>query len=232
MKGNIRVGFLATIFILITCWADGVFAQETQCRVYTDEQEKILQEAYRQGSDHDLGLTLAAIAEHESFVGPYVVRDNPEDVGYAYVKRNKRIVKVPVRGAYGVTQVTLATAMDLEGEKNVWKARGKLATRLYKDDEYAISMALKKLLKVQPKAKNWRHLVAMYNGAGEQARKYSVSVANIVKKYQKCNTEDNVLNFKYDHLHVNELDDEQLDAYMKFYGFGLYSLCRPEEYLG
>lgn len=217
MKGLL---LLSTLLVLILALVTPeAFAQETECRVYTAEQEEVLRKAYDHGLPEDLGLTLAAIAEHESFIGPYIVRQNPKDVGWALRKDG---TKYRVHGAYGVTQVTLATAMWLEGETNLWRAKATLAYQLTTDDSYAIDAALRKLLSVQPVATNWRHLVSMYNGGGDAAVEYSEKIAKIVNSYKKCNTEERVLAYEPSVL-PNKYED-----YIELNWRALD--CRQEEY--
>lgn len=179
---------LFTIFILIFGFN---LTNASECRKYTQEQENLLHLAYEVGSHYDLGLTLAAIVQKESFVGDYIIRVNSQDGKY---------------GSYGVTHILLETGMDLLGMKSSWEARATLVPRLINDDLFAMRMAIKKLLSVKTGESNidWRNMVSRYNGGGPAARKYGNTVVGIVKSFKKCDTffvqehglQDNILIIK------------------------------------
>ena len=169
-------------------YAGGVTAPA--CRVYTPEQEYVLGMSAFKGSQHDLSLTLAAIVQQESFVGPYIVRENPND---NYLAKRKDGTKYSIRGSYGITHVLLATAMWLEGEHNLWRARATIVPELINNDEYAIELAIKKLQSVEREGQTWRQLVAKYNGAGEAAEKYATKIAEHVKEFRRCGVVEGIL---------------------------------------
>lgn len=200
--------------ILVVLWFMSLlaFSEELECRTYTYEQEQTLQLAYQFGLEEDLGLTLAAIVQQESFVGPYIVRSNPRD--YSVDKKTgKRIYS-----SLGITHVLLGTAMWLEGETNEWRARDYIATRLVRDDEYALEMALRKLKSVQGKAKNWRHLVSMYNGAGPAAEKYAKNIAKHVKQFRKCGLVGTILVEGEKEIHKFGVDGQE-EVYKDWYSY-------------
>lgn len=175
---------LFSIFILVFCFSQAN-AIETECPVYTDAQEDALKLAYSVGYEDDLGLTLAAIVVQESFVGPYIIRENPND--YSTHKRYDGSEFI-IRGSYGITQILLSTGMWLEDYTSVWKARGELVPRLVQDDEYALEVALKKLRSVRKSDQPWRTLVSRYNGSGQAAREYATNIAKHVTMFKKCSS--------------------------------------------
>lgn len=160
-------------------------AQADECRNYTHEQQEVLTLAHTLGSEHGLGLTLAAIVQQESFVGSYVVRINPNDNSTHFDEEGRKEV---IRGSYGITHILLSTAMWLENEDNLWKAKAHIAQDLITDDHYAVTMAIRKLKSVQYKGQTWRELVAKYNGAGRAAREYADKVAIHVDNFNQCGT--------------------------------------------
>ena len=146
----------------------------SQCRSMTVEQERAVQLAYIVGLPEDLGYTLAAITIQESFVGEYIVKAFPEDAKY---------------GSYGLTHITLTTAMWLEGEENIWRAKQDILPRLLTDDLYALKMSLRKLNSYR--GDSWAGMVKSYNGRGEKAEKYLQSIVKHVKMLKTCmNLED------------------------------------------
>lgn len=154
-----------------------------ECRDYTVEQRKILDLAYSVGYDYDLGVTLAAISKQESFVGSYVIRDNPNDYSVHYDAEGR---ETKIRGSYGITHILLSTAMWLEEEDSLWGARGKIASKLMTDDVYALRMAIKKLESVKREGQTWREMVARYNGSGIMARQYAEKIASHVNEFKRC----------------------------------------------
>jgi len=201
---------VALMLAMVTTFS---FAKETECRVYTPEQENILKLAYEVGYSEDLGLTLAAIVKQESFVGPYIVRDNPND--YSTHEREDGS-ECKIRGSYGVTHILLTTGAWLEGETNLWRARDTIARKLVTDDHYAIQLALKKLKSVQKKDQAWRSLVARYNGAGPAARAYAEEIAGHVREFQRCGLVGDVLSPPEPEIHVFGEDGEETIYYMDY----------------
>ena len=119
------------------------------------EQLYILDSSYLVGKDYDLGLTLAAIAWHESNFGKYMLNlaDNLTS-------------RYP--GSYGPYHVSLKSIMAKFKHKNTWIA-SRTAERLMQDLKYSQKWALNELLywKRYWKSKRhpfvWSKMVASYN---------------------------------------------------------------------
>lgn len=170
-KKQYIAGFILTI-LYIALLAEPLHA--SQCRSMTVEQERAVQMAYVVGSPVDLGYTLAAITIQESFVGDYIVKANPKDGEH---------------GSYGLTHVLLSTAMWLEGEESIWKAKQDILPKLLTDDLYAFKMSLMKLNTY--KGDDWKGRVKAYNGRGALAEKYYKNIVKHVKMLKNCmNLED------------------------------------------
>lgn len=93
----------------------------------TDEQKKVLLDSYTYGSEHDLGLTLAAIAWQESNFGMYMT--NLSDGKH---------------GSYGPFHILLDYAMIRHDVKNKWD-QSRLAERLLFDFDFSAEEALSQL---------------------------------------------------------------------------------------
>lgn len=207
------VKVLFSIFILIFCFSQAN-AIETECPVYTQEQEDALKLAYSVGYEDDLGLTLAAIVVQESFVGPYIIRENPNDYSTHTRKDGSTFT---IRGSYGLSHILLSTGMWLENYTSVWKARGELVPRLVEDDEYALKVALKKLHSVRKPDQDWRTLVARYNGSGKAARKYADNIAKHVTMFKKCSSVvEHLFAPPVKEVHVFGLDSNPEPEYIQF----------------
>lgn len=175
---------LSSIFILLFCFSQAN-AIETECPVYTQEQEDALKLAYSVGYEDDLGLTLAAIVVQESFVGPYIVKVNTEDRSKFLLKGGRATI---VHGSYGLGHTTVGTLGFLLGEKNLWKVKAKYIPKLLSDDKFSSKMILMKLLSVKSSTTPWREMVSRYNGSGPDAHKYMLKIVEIVKTFKKCGT--------------------------------------------
>lgn len=165
---------LKSLGIIVILWICSCLAYAEDCRIYTEEQEAILTLAYEVGSPHDLGLTLAAIVQQESFVGPYIVRDNPKDGNY---------------GSYGLSHITLETAQWLTGIDNIWEARSYLIPRLISDDKFALNLAVAKLKSIKGSEigfSEWQYKVYRYNGTGERAKVYLRNIVRNVNSLKRC----------------------------------------------
>lgn len=144
--------------------------ESSECQTFTEQQSRVLQLSYVIGEPEDLGYTLAAIAMQESFVGRYVVRINPKD---------------GKSGSYGITHVLLETAMWLEGEKSIWKAKQDIVPKLLTDDVYSLRLSIKKLKSYS--GTDWKGMVKAYNGSGKMADKYLDKIIKHVKMLKQCN---------------------------------------------
>ena len=167
----------AIILLLITIVMKVPDAHANDCRVYSNEQLRVLHLANNIGSDYDLGLTIAGIVQQESFVGKYVIRVNANDYSTHFDDEGRSTI---IRGSYGITHVLLSTAMWLEDVDSTWKAKATIVPALVTNDHYAIGLAIRKLQSVQREGQSWRELVAKYNGAGIAAREYAEKVAEHV----------------------------------------------------
>lgn len=165
---------LLFIFVLYSQIANAEKCDENK---FTPEQWAILYSAYEVGSKDDLGYTLAAIIQQESFVGHRVIRLSPQD---------------GVRGSYGVSHMQITTAMELLGVTNHWEAMADLAPYLIRDDAFAIQLAYVYLHKLHKLFKgNWQKTIRGYNGGpggvdNEATLAYYNSVRSKVKYLQKC----------------------------------------------
>lgn len=143
----------------------------TECRKYTQEQTSLLQLAYSIGYKYDLGYTLAAIVQRESFVGDHVIRVNSKDGKY---------------GSYGVTHINLETGMWLEGMESSWEARAKMAPKLMTNDLYAMKVSLRKLETVVHLG--WKDMVRSYNGSVRSPKTldYLNGISDNIRKFKQC----------------------------------------------
>jgi hypothetical protein len=204
---------LTSIFVLLFCFSQAN-AIDTECPVYTPEQEAALKLAYEVGYEDDLGMTLAAIVVQESFVGPYIIRENPND--YSTHKR-KDGSTFKIRGSVGLPHILLSTGMWLEGYTSVWKARAELVPKLFNDDKYALQLALRKLKSVQKPDQDWRTLVSRYNGAGPAARSYAKKIAKHVNTFKKCRSVvEGIFETPVKEVHVFGLDNNPEPEYIEF----------------
>lgn len=135
----------------------------------TSEQEWLIHAAYAIGKPHNYGKTLAAIVMRESFVGPWVIRVNPDD---------------PPHGSYGVTKILLTTGMEMYGITSVWQAKAELATQLVRDDIFAMESGLMHLLNYE--RSTWRATILRYN----PSREYLQYITDNVNVLTECGVFD------------------------------------------
>lgn len=147
--------------------------QAIECREYTDEQMAVLKAAYEYGKPYDYALSLSSIVKQESFVGKHIVRINEKDGEF---------------GSYGVSHISLKTAMWLEGVDNVWEAKAMLVPMLILSDEYSFKLAMAKLNTV--KKFGWEESIARYNGAGAAAMIYKEKIKSHIREFQACEVFD------------------------------------------
>lgn len=144
------------------------------CPKYSKEQDRLLHLAYYTGAAENLGYTLAAIVIQESFVGPYIIRSNEKDSG---------------GGSYGITHIQLKTAMWLEGEKNLWRAKQDIIPKLIMSDAYALQLGINKLKSVgvvgDGVVGSYMELWGRYNGGNERGP-YAKKIRTHVKMLQNC----------------------------------------------
>lgn len=159
------------MWLLVTtvCFVVAGIVEVRACPRYTTEQQHLISKAYVKGLPHDLGYTLASIVIQESFVGANIVRVNNKDGDY---------------GSYGLTHIELRTAMWLEGYTNSWRAKQDLVPKLISDDDYAMGLAITKLLK--NKHKGWLGMWSSYNGGGVKAIAYGSKIKNHISKLKGC----------------------------------------------
>lgn len=163
------------LIIFLLALSNLTYGQE--CRNYSPNQISALHTAYSVGEPYELGLTLAAIVQQESFVGNHIIRLNSKDGKY---------------GSYGITHINLETAMWLEGEKNSWIARAKVAPRLVVDDLYAMELALRKLETVE--SLGWQDMVRSYNGSVRSSKTldYLNNIRKHIHQFKTCGVFGNV----------------------------------------
>lgn len=166
------------------------------CRDYTETQWATIENAFFRASEHGYGWTMAGIVIQESFVGPYIVKVFGEDGKY---------------GSYGITHVQLTTAMWLEREDNVWRAKQDIAERLILDDDYAVDLAIKKLNKV--KRPKWRDTWAKYNGKGKASYIYSDNIASHIKNLKECTTLGYVPAKQYKYMGLDDIGFHSVPFY-------------------
>lgn len=141
------------------------FVSASECN-FTTEQDRLLKMAASYGEPFNYHKTLPAIVLQESFVGNYIVRINPKDGKH---------------GSYGITHILLSTAMWLEGEDNIWKAKSEIVDRLMTDDIYSLKLAVEKLDSVHEG--NWMDTWAKYNGS----KKYAYKIRDNIRLLERCN---------------------------------------------
>ena len=133
---------------------------------FTTEQDRVLKLASSYGEPFDYRKTLPAIVMQESFVGSYIVKINPKDGKY---------------GSYGLTHILLSTAMWLEGETNIWRAKSEIVDRLIKDDLYSFKLAVNKLNSVHKG--DWMDTWGRYNG---NSQVYDGEILSNIKLLESC----------------------------------------------
>ena len=134
-------------------------------------QVDVVNESYYHGSEYNLGYSLAAISIVESSAGKNKFNPNSLD--------------------FGVHQINLKTAMKREKVENFWGFIS-LVTKLYLDDKYNASMAIKELRFCQGQyGSEYRKIWASYNAGYNipAGMTYSNKIANNIKTLKKCNTE-------------------------------------------
>lgn len=148
-----------TIFLLST------ISHASECR-FTVEQDRLINLASSYGEIFNYRKTLPAIVMQESFVGSYIVRVNPNDGAH---------------GSYGITHILLDTAMWLENEDNIWRAKDVIVKKLMTDDFYSLHLAVKKLNSLHEG--NWMETWSNYNGG---SWKYANSIRDNIKLLESC----------------------------------------------
>lgn len=164
-----KLFILIVTVVLLAGWLFTDNAHATSCPTFTHEQDILVRKAHAIGSSHDLGYTLAAITWKESIVGDYIVRINATDGQW---------------GSYGVGNMLLTTAMEMEGVENYWRAKARLAPKLINDDVEALSLSMRYLLR--HKSLGWRAMIVKYNGRGADAVRYQKDVVRRVSVLQRC----------------------------------------------
>lgn len=150
--------------ILALSLSTSVLADE--CK-FTTEQDRLIKLAASYGESFGYRKTLPAIVIQEAFVGSYVVRINPKDGKH---------------GSYGITHILLSTAMWLEGENNIWKAKSEIVDRLMTDDIYSLKLAVEKLDSVHEG--DWIGTWSAYNGGSV---KYAEKIRDNIRLLERCN---------------------------------------------
>lgn len=191
---QITCGALALLILL----ANATESEAAQCRVYSEEQQEVLELAYSFGVGSGQSLTLAAIAQNESFLGKAVIRVNGLDVDPRYTEQ----AVVPA-GSYGVMHILLSTAIILDGgdpydNNDAVVGLSNTARSLQDDDGVAIMYALRKLDEVRrhyfgrgaPRSKeDWRLLWGGYNSYNRvSGDAYADRISTIVESFQRCRT--------------------------------------------
>ena len=167
-----KARFIKVILLVLVIF--GAWAAEKSygaCRDFTPEQQDALDLAHEYGKEYNLEWTLPAIVWKESFVGPYIIRINPNDGKH---------------GSYGVTHILLETAMYFEGIESSWKAKAVIAPRLMSDDEYALAKAVEKLESIETTSYMTKWM--RYNGGNPE---YAEAIYRNVRDLQDCGYFDN-----------------------------------------
>jgi len=156
------------------------------CPSFTQEQLDVLVVAIEIGGHHDKELyavigdnvryTTMAIVSRESFVGEYIIRQNPRD---------------GVTGSYGVMHVLVTTAFaDIYEMGYTWRNRSLFESEwivsMLTDDRAAIRDGYAVLKsKIIQHGSLWAGVKA-YNGAGHMAERYMQDVRYRVNKLIDC----------------------------------------------
>lgn len=134
------------------------------------EQWYNVRKGYDAASEHDYGLTLAAIIIQESQGGLY--RVNPESKDY------------------GLTQINIKTAVSRLGYKDTPFMRSVAASKIVFDDDLAIALAIEELLYWDKRrAGNWSQVVSSYNSGNNMTngmRNYYPKIAKTVNELKGC----------------------------------------------
>ncbi|MDX1532785.1 MAG: transglycosylase SLT domain-containing protein [Nitrosopumilaceae archaeon] len=136
----------------------------------TNEQWYNVAKGYYAAEPHGYGLTLAAIIINESQAGLY--RVNPESKDY------------------GLTQISIKTAIDRMGYNDTPFMRSVVASRLVFDDELAIELAIEELLYWDGRRNGeWKYVVASYNSGNDPSnglKYYYPKIARTVHQLKYC----------------------------------------------
>ncbi len=125
------------------------------------DQVRVLSYAYYTGAQEDLGLTMAAIAWHESYAGKIIVGDKGK--------------------SFGAYHVMATTSMWMNGTRDSFDNFNREATKLL-DLQYGSGQALKYLVKMRDKTTTWKGMVTSYNGGSS----YYYAVKPKLKLLDKC----------------------------------------------
>ena len=129
----------------------------------SDQERQVIYNSYCVGKQYDIGLTLAAIAWHESKGGRWQIGTRSEDYGIYHINIYwyLREIKVPV---------------------NMWN-KSKYATILMTNPEIAETYVITKLINLKLAYKDWGKVWSRYNGS--DSRQYALDIRDKVIFLQK-----------------------------------------------
>ncbi|CAH7349842.1 conserved exported hypothetical protein [Vibrio chagasii] len=136
----------------------------------SNEQKDILNISYHEGHKKDLGLTLAAIAWHESHFGKYLVALE--------------------EGSVGVHHINIKTAIVRSKMRDTPINRSYLATTIIKDPYVSADYAIRELEYWKSQGRSWRDMVKSYNAGWNiehgQAHEYLEYIMVKLKTLDEC----------------------------------------------
>jgi len=124
-------------------------------------QIRIIHKCYSFGSKYKLGNTLAGICWVESQGGKYIMNQTTED--------------------YGITGINIKTALRFLNEPDNYWNRVKVASKLVRDDNLAMLIAIKELLLWKQRKIYWYNYVSAYNRGTVGSYNYARKVAKAIK---------------------------------------------------
>ena len=124
-------------------------------------QIRIIHKCYSFGSKYKLGNTLAGICWVESQGGKYIMNQTTED--------------------YGITGINIKTALRFLNEPDNYWNRVKVASKLVRDDNLAMLIAIKELLLWKQRKVYWYNYVSAYNRGTVGSYNYARKVAKAIK---------------------------------------------------
>lgn len=160
------------MMILISCQpalaSQCTTEQQKKMNSLSEEQWKVLYQAWDKGAAYNLGHTMMAIAFKESSAGKYRINLNTHD--------------------FGVMQNNIKTAKVRRGVKGYYATMA-LVSEIVRNDELSMNLALEELLYWRDDRKlSWRNTISAYNNgnAYNKGTKHLDEMIPIVRMFMNC----------------------------------------------
>lgn len=160
---------ILSLILFLVSYNNEVNAQE-QCEFLkhlSPYQVGVAYQAYRFGEEHDLQLTMVAIAWKESNLGLYKIRlgKDTSDMSYGVMH----------------TVAKWKTKDKTSFERGMW------AQKMVESDEYSLGVGLEDLLYWQERSDgDWLETVGRYNGGNVPNTQYAKDISSLVSALKHC----------------------------------------------